>query len=79
MVTSASITAYEAPVVHLPEHTVSAASYIAWYVVALLVILALGVTLVAGMIAYCFSKGMAFSGQWHWTDSSMGYVTIGCQ
>lgn len=52
--------------------------YDAWYVVMLAVILALGVTILAGLSIWCVVyKGKQFSGNWNWSWSGVS-INVEC-
>ncbi|MFA9379032.1 MAG: hypothetical protein ACERKZ_20150 [Lachnotalea sp.] len=50
---------------------------IVWYVVAIIILVALAVTIVAACILFCEAKGKSFSGTWSYTNGG-GSVKIGC-
>jgi hypothetical protein len=70
-------TLYEAPVVDLSEQTFVVSPWIQIFIVAIVVAIALGGTLLLGLAAYCVLQGGAFKGQWSY--DSPGYVKVWCE
>jgi hypothetical protein len=52
--------------------------FIIWYVVAIIILVALATTIVAACVLYCEVKGYDFSGGWSYTNGG-GSVKIGCE
>lgn len=67
---------YVAPVMG-EMNLVMAEDCIVWYVVAIIILVALAVTIVAACVLYCEIKGKHFTGSWSYTNSG-GSIRLGC-
>lgn len=74
--------AYSLPAYEVPEITVSEelpinrGGIVIYFIVAIVVLIALAITIIAGASLFCISQGLRFSGEFQpWTT---GYVRIGC-
>lgn len=68
---------YQSPIVTTASNTAIVNSPIVWYVVAIVVLVAIGVTLAAAMVVFCISKGKSFYGDFK--PAFNGYLYIGCR
>lgn len=49
-----------------------------WYVVAIIILVALAASIIGACVLFCIAKGKSFTGNWNYTNGG-GSIKLGCR